>query len=182
MVTEIEVREFADKAYNAAACSYDTKPYITHCDMVHTEVLRFSDVFLNEEDLHNVLCASYTHDCIEDARLTYSDILSKTNKDIADITLAVTDVPAENRLLRHLLTMPKTIRDYRAIILKLADIAANAKYSRDTKSSMYRKYCREYQYRRPIFLRALMDNSKFLDYFIVPEIFTYLDVIHKFKS
>ena len=112
-------------------------------------------VFKNLKDVENTLIACLFHDSIEDAKQTYNNICDIAGKDVADITLGVTDVPAENRLMKHLLTMGKTVRDYRAIILKLADIYANTSYSKKEGTSMYKKYVEEYPYRKAIFKKAL---------------------------
>ena len=83
--------------------------------------------------------------------------------------------------MKHLLTMGKTVRDYRAIILKMADIYSNAKFSKETGSSMYPKYVAEYLYRRPIFGTALLWYRNDLNEKELLEIFRELDEIHGYK-
>ena len=78
--------------------------------------------------------------------------------------------------------MGKTVKDYRAIIVKMADLRANALYSKTTGSSMYRKYVAEYQYRRPIFKMALRWYLNKLNFFILDEFWDELDEIHGFKK
>ena len=111
-----------------------------------------------------------------------NNIKEVTNIDIARIVLAVTDVHEENRLMRHLMTMGKTVKDFRAIVLKLCDIHANASYSKKTGSSMYKKYVKEYEYRRPIFKTALKWYSKDLNEDVVNELWKNLDEIHEYKK
>ena len=98
--------------------------------------------------------------------------------EVAKITLAVTDVHAENRLMRHLLTMHKTVSDHRAIILKICDILANATYSKKSGSSMYKKYCTEYAYRKPIFIEALKwyEDKFYQDE--LKKLWEELDIVH----
>ena len=115
---------------------------------------------------------------MEDAKQTYNNICEVAGKDVADITLGVTDVPAENRLMKHLLTMGKTVRDYRAIILKMADMYSNAKYSKASGSSMYLKYVAEYRYRKPIFETALGWYRNDLNKEVLDVIWKELDEIH----
>jgi (p)ppGpp synthase/HD superfamily hydrolase len=146
-------REFAKKAYDDANCSYDGQNYFAHVDMVALNVINHMGIFRNTEDANHTLAAAYGHDLIEDAKVSYNNIMEASNKDVADIILAVTDVNEANRLLRHLNTMGKTVKDYRAIILKLCDILANATYSKEHGSSMHEKYVEEYLYRRPILRR-----------------------------
>jgi len=175
----VKIREFADNAYKKANCSYDGHSYIFHPDMVAVQCLKFGWVFRNKSDIDIIHGGAYTHDLIEDAKLTYNNILAVCGKDIADVTLAVTDVPAETRFLRHLLTMPKTVRDYRAIILKLSDISANTTHSYKSGSGMFNKYRKEYEYRRPIFREALNMYTEYLYMDEVDTIFKYLDSINK---
>ncbi|MDA3780488.1 MAG: hypothetical protein PF487_09780 [Bacteroidales bacterium] len=126
--------------------------------------------------------AGLYHDAMEDTKQNYNDIFNFCGKDVADITLAVTDVPEENRLLRHLMTMGKTVKDYRAIILKLCDIHANALYSKNNGSSMYKKYVNEYEYRRPIFMSALKWYEKHLNMEALDKLWENLDEIHGYKK
>jgi len=80
--------------------------------------------------------------------------------------------------LRHLATMGKTVKDFIAIIVKMADIRANGLYSKTHGSSMYKKYVEEYEYRRPIFKKALKWYSKDLNMDVLDEFWAELDEIH----
>ena len=158
MIPDLKIVEaYAEKCYADANCTYgdDGGSYMIHINMVSDFLTRHIAVFKNLKDAENTLNASLFHDSMEDAKQTYNDIWKVAGKDVADIVLRVTDVPAENRLMKHLLTMGKTVQDYRAIILKMADMYANASYSKVSKSGMYKKYVAEYRYRKPIFEMAL---------------------------
>lgn len=182
METE-KIKTYAQRCYDDANCTYgENENYFVHIDMVAKNVLKFAGAFTSFEDAINTYHSSFTHDLQEDAKCTYSDISKVCGKDVADITLAVTDVPAENRLMRHLLTMPKTVKDHRAIILKMADILANATYSRDHGSSMYKKYVSEYEYRRPIFQMALTWYKDKLNQVLLNEFWKELDEVHEYKK
>ena len=172
------LKEIARKQYNDANCRYGDNEYIYHIDMV-VDILINHNVFNKSEDTNDTLVAALYHDSMEDAKQTYNDILKITGKNVADIVLGVTDVPAENRLMKHLLTMGKTVRDHRAIILKMCDILANATFSKQTGSSMYMKYVFEYQYRKPIFKTALGWYTDVLNLDLVDELWKELDEIHK---
>jgi (p)ppGpp synthase/HD superfamily hydrolase len=174
------VYDFAQKAYDDANCKYDGKNYFTHIDMVKNYMGRYCKIFKYPHDYLNSSMACLTHDLIEDAKLTFNDIKCETNEDVARITLNVTDVPAENRLMRQMLTMPKTISDYRSIVVKMCDIAANASYSRDSRSSMYEKYITEYEYKRPIFKMALKWYEDSLNLQQLNEFWAELDEIHNY--
>lgn len=178
MINLEKIKEFAQKSYDDANCKYDGENYFTHINMVVEILNNHVNIFKNPDDYVNTLAACYLHDTSEDCRKTHNDIINISNKDVADIVLAVTDVPAENRLMRHLLTMPKTVKDYRAIILKMCDIYANAQYSKEHGSSMYKKYVEEYEYRNPIFKKALgwyKDNFNMDE---VEKLWMKLDYVH----
>jgi (p)ppGpp synthase/HD superfamily hydrolase len=178
----INFKDFAKTAYNNAQCKYDGKNYYTHIQMVENGIDIYRKVFKSDED-YSIACASAIgHDLIEDANLTFNDIQKVTNKRIAQTILALTDVPEENRLLRHLNTMDKTVKNYIAIIVKMCDIRANAIYSKDNGSSMYKKYVEEYEYRRPIFKIALKWYNKYLDNKTLELFWDELDKIHNYKK
>jgi hypothetical protein len=146
--------------------------------MVLDFVTIHNKVFKNYRDYVETCGAAFCHDLMEDAKQTYNNICIAAGKEVADITLGVTDVPAENRLMKHLLTMGKTVRDYRAIILKMADMYSNAKYSKASGSTMYEKYVAEYRYRKPIFEMALVWYGSYLDQEELADIWKKLDEIH----
>lgn len=150
-------REYAKTVHNAAHCKYgeNDQPYIVHLNAVFEWVCDHEKCFKQHKDSVYTGAAAFTHDTIEDAQQTYNDVKKATNKQVADITLAVTDVHAENRMLRFLNTVPKTIRDHRALVLKVCDIGANSSYGKRFKNSMYKKYQKEWAgYKRNIFVTA----------------------------
>lgn len=174
----LKIKEYSQKAYDDANCIYDNQNYFVHILMVLNVLGLHSQIFKNYNDYYVTEGAVYTHDLQEDAKQTYNNIKDIAGKDVADIVLAVTDVPAENRLMKHLLTMGKTVKDYRAIILKMCDIYANAKYSKEHGSSMYEKYVKEYQYRKPIFQQALTWYIEKINQTELNKFWLELDEIH----
>jgi (p)ppGpp synthase/HD superfamily hydrolase len=173
-----KIEKYAEKCYADANCKYGEGTYMIHIRMVLDFVITHSDVFKTLDDGIHTAGAAFCHDLMEDAKQTYNNICDVAGKEVADITLGVTDVPAENRLMKHLLTMGKTVRDYRAIILKMADMYSNAKYSKDNGSSMYLKYVAEYRYRKPIFEMALVWYKDDLNKNILDTIWKKLDEVH----
>jgi (p)ppGpp synthase/HD superfamily hydrolase len=171
---------YAEKCYKDANCEYGVgESYMTHIDMVVGYVNFYKDIFSRPMDVEVMIGAAYCHDLMEDAKQTYNNISSVAGKKVADVVLAVTDVPAENRLMKHLLTMGKTVKDYRAIILKMCDILANATYSMASGSSMHAKYVEEYQYRKPIFQKALAWYKGDLDQEVLQQLWNSLDDAHR---
>jgi (p)ppGpp synthase/HD superfamily hydrolase len=172
------IRSYAKICYDEANCKYDGSNYFVHIEMVVGLIDSHRNIFKSKEDISATLGAAYCHDLMEDAKQTYNDIRKSCGKEVADITLGVTDVPAENRLMKHLLTMGKTVRDHRAIILKMCDMLGNAMYSKEHGSRMYRIYVEEYAYRRPIFKKALIWYKDILDMEEVEKLWKLLDDIH----
>ena len=171
--------EYAEKCHADANCIYDGQSYMVHVNLVVDLIQKYKEVFNRPIDRDITVAAAYCHDLMEDAKQTYNDISKITGKRVANVVLAVTDVPAENRLMKHLLTMGKTVQDYRAIILKMCDICANASYSHKTGSSMYPKYVEEYQYRKPIFRKALMWYKDELNQDLLNLLWAELDYAHR---
>jgi len=178
----VKFSAFAREAHANANCLYDGMSYAVHLTMVEDGVDMYETVFKDHKDYVIARAGASGHDLIEDAQLTFNDIKEASNRRVASVILAVTDVHEENRLLRHLFTMGKTVKDYVAIILKMADIRANGHYSNDNGSSMYKKYVAEYKYRRPIFKTALKWYSKNLDQEILEDFWAELDEIHGYEE
>ena len=176
-------RESARIIHNKVNCSYgDNFEYIYHLDMVVNYILKHSKIFKYDEDIQITAISGFYHDTYEDARLTFNDIKNATNYEVACVVLAVSDVPEENRLMKHLMTMGKTVKDFRAIILKMCDILANGTYSKENGSSMYKKYLIEYEYRRPIFKLALKWYTEFLNMNEVDKLWDELDMLFDFNK
>lgn len=173
-----EHRNKVNDFHNNANCKYDGKDYVFHLDMVVDGIMKYETVFLKHDDYRVAIIGGYYHDTIEDAQLTFNDIMEASNKAVARLVLDVTDVHEENRLLRHLFTMGKTVKDYRSIIVKMADMRANGLYSKTNGSSMYKKYVEEYQYRKPIFKKALSWYEERLDQETLKDFWAELDWIH----
>jgi len=181
MKTIDEIKNYSQLCYDNSNCMYDGNNYFTHINMVVGTLTSYLKIFNSVVDFENTLRSAYTHDLLEDTKETWDDIFKNCGKDIADITLAVTDVPAENRLMKHLLTMHRTVTDYRAIILKMCDMHANASYSKEHGSSMYKKYQIEYPYRKAIFQIALGWYKDYLNQMELNLLWKELDEIHNFN-
>ena len=120
-------------------------PYSFHLRMVEKNVQDFiSDI--PEEDRATVLSAAWCHDLIEDARVSYMDILSISSKEIAEISRAVTNY-GRGRTREE--RMPDSVyhdiaNTKYATFVKLADRLANVQYGKMTGSSMLKKYKKEH--------------------------------------
>lgn len=179
----VAAREFAVRVHDNAGCTYgdEDQPYVMHLDMVAANVLRFKKVFKNEADFVCTHAAAFSHDTIEDAQQTFNDVREATSIHVAEVTLAVTDIPEQNRLLRFLATVPKIIKDHRALVLKVCDVAANSEYGLGQKNSMHKKYAKEWIYKRPIFLAAANWYPHALDKEVFYKMILYVDDQYKIK-
>ena len=177
-----KIREYAEKCHNDANCKYAGGSYMVHVDKVVYVIDTYQDIFLYPIDAEITKAAAYGHDLQEDAKQTFNDIKFIIGIEAARVVLRVTDVPAENRLMKHLLTMGKTVEDYRAIILKMADIWSNATFSKTSGGSMYGKYVEEYKYRKPIFQLGLKWYTEYLDQEILKQLWAELDFAHGVKG
>lgn len=174
----LKAEKYAKERHKKMNQKYGHHPYSYHLDLVAELFDKYKQVLVNPTDRINTHAACYCHDLIEDAQQTYNDVFKETNRDIADIVFAVTDVPAKNRLLRSLNTLPKTIQDYRAIILKICDISVNAEFSKNNSGGMFKKYQEEAQYKKYIFQKALKWYPIEIDHSILLELWDHFNDSH----
>lgn len=145
----IEIAEkFAIDAHEKTNHFYDTYlPYSFHLRMVVKACHDFIKL-VPEDKRHIVVAAGFLHDSIEDARLTYNDVKSATNKDVAEIVRAVTNYGrGRDRDERMPDFVYEDIRNTEfATFVKLCDRIANVQYSKMTGSSMFKKYSKEQEH------------------------------------
>lgn len=161
----------------------DILPYSLHLKCVEAQGMKFinliGDEYVENPDNYRahpvslkeiVIHALIAHDAIEDARLTYNDIVEKAELDnfiaskiVADIVYCVTDEKGKNRSERKNAKYYKELRQYRlAIFVKLADLAANTLFSKMTGSSMYAKYKEEFpHFKQEVYCE---EYKEFFDY------------------
>lgn len=132
----------------------DQHPYSFHLKSVVEEAKKWR-VIIGEKQTTNhyvpdvILASAAGHDLIEDARVTYNDIVQKIGgpigKQIAEVIFACTESKGRNRDERHDDNYYKFLASNKvAIFVKLCDIMSNVKYSVFTNSSMLDKYRKEY--------------------------------------
>jgi len=101
---------------------------------------------LSSQEQEKVRMAAWGHDLIEDARITYSDIVHDVGEQVADIIFCCTEEKGRNRKERHSDQYYKQLALNRlAVYVKLCDVIANVTYSLATCSSMYNKYRSEFK-------------------------------------
>ena len=161
-----EVRNDAHTLHASVNHAYDRiRPYGFHLDMVVNWVRKYiGEVCRDERDVLPIFFAAFYHDSIEDARLTYNDVM-KIASELMDeeqaflateIVYALTNEKGRNRAERANEKYFAGIRDVPyAPFVKLADRLANTSYafSKGTADSL--RMSKVYQEEVPGFLEAL---------------------------
>lgn len=129
-------------------------PYEFHLNLVRQQVEEYKD--LCDIDLDLAFDGAAGHDLIEDARVNYNQIIQVSGSvDLAELILSVTNMRGRNPSERANAEYYEGVRKTPgARFLKLCDRLANLKYGILTKSSMVRKYAKEY----PKFKEELYDQ------------------------
>ena len=131
----------------------DWLPYSFHLKAVAAQAKKFDMLLMlgmeyDESDVVEAAC--YAHDSLEDARLSYNDLLGvwenkQFAREVADIVYCLTDEKGKNRKERkNDKYYEELAKNELAVFVKLADIAANTLYSKLTGSDMYERYKKEF--------------------------------------
>ena len=161
-----EIRNDAHALHASVNHAYDRiRPYGFHLDMVVNWVRKYiEEVCVSEQDILPIYFAAFYHDSIEDARLSYNDVM-KIAKELMDeeqaylateIVYALTNEKARNRAERANEKYFAGIREIPyAPFVKLADRLANTSYafSKGTADSL--RMSKVYREELPGFLEAL---------------------------
>lgn len=165
-----EIRNDAHTLHASVNHAYDRiRPYGFHLDMVVNWVRKYiGEVCTDEKDVLPIYFAAFYHDSIEDARLTYNDVM-KTALQLMDkeqaylateIVYALTNEKGRNRAERANEKYYAGIRETPyAPFVKLADRLANTSYafSKGTADSL--RMSKVYREELPGFLEALKAES-----------------------
>ena len=166
----VELNSIAMRAsdiHKSVSQEYDGKPYSYHLFRVSEVMDRyFLDLGeLPEYDLYKTLYfACMFHDSIEDARLTYNDVLKIASeymtsgfaKAATEIVYALTNEKGRPRKERANSKYYQGICDTKfAPFIKACDRMANIQYAKDTKSRMFDVYKKEMK----DFLSHISDKS-----------------------
>ena len=161
-----EIRNDAHALHASVNHAYDRiRPYGFHLDMVVNWVVKYiADVCEKEQDVLPIYFAAFYHDSIEDARLSYNDVM-KIAKGLMDeeqaylateIVYALTNEKGRNLAERDNEKYFAGIRETPyAPFVKLADRLANTSYafSKGTADSL--RMSKVYREELPGFLEAL---------------------------
>ena len=161
-----EIRYDAHALHASVNHAYDRiRPYGFHLDMVVNWVRKYiEEVCVSEQDVLPIYFAAFYHDSIEDARLSYNDVMriakELMNEEQAylatEIVYALTNEKGRNRAERANEKYFAGIREIPyAPFVKLADRLANTSYafSKGTADSL--RMSKVYREELPGFLEAL---------------------------
>lgn len=142
-ITEI-TKTYAITCHRETNHTYDGKPYEIHLQMVADTAEQFIHLIPKEERA-TVLAGCWVHDCMEDCRQTYNDVMRATNQAVAELAYALTNEKGKNRAERANAAYYEGIRNTRhAAFIKCCDRIANASYSKTGgKSRMFEIYQKE---------------------------------------
>lgn len=134
---------------------YDDKPYIYHILSVKDFTVKYlASVCDDVNDVIPIVFGALFHDTIEDARLTYNDVMKIAKKYMDDeqaytateIVYALTNEKGRNRHERANDKYYKGIRECKyAPLVKAADRLANYNYAKTSHSKMEKCYQKEMQ-------------------------------------
>lgn len=144
-------------------------PYSYHLDMVVNGVRRYGAVVLAQpSDVIAVIFAAYYHDSIEDARVTYNDVLKEARRYMdeqhalmaTEIVYALTNDKGRTRAERAGEKYYRGIRETPyAPFVKLADRLANLEYSCQHGDALNARMKNVYRDEMPHFLSAINAHS-----------------------
>ena len=144
-------------------------PYVFHLDMVVEGVRNYGYlVCVREEDVLPLLFGAYYHDSIEDARLTYNDVMRLARNEMTieqammatEIVYALTNDKGRTRAERAGEKYYKGIRETPyAPFVKLCDRLANITYSCTGEGNKGTRMKEVYKGEMPHFLPAINPHS-----------------------
>lgn len=149
----------AGALHNSVNQKYDMHPYSYHLNMVADKtkenIRKYYGDKLDRQTVGAIMFGAYYHDSIEDARLTYNDVMrvakmsfDEENAKIAtEIVYALSNEKGRNRSERANDKYYEGIRNTPyASIVKLSDREANMEYSKESGSRMYDVYLSEHDH------------------------------------
>lgn len=154
MITVNSIAAWAESQHRNTNHTYGEFPYAIH--LFH--VLRIAQEFIHlipeskyPVTRREIYAAALCHDLIEDCRISYADLVVKTNTNVADIVYAVTNEKGKTRKERANAKYYAGIKAQPgALFVKLCDRIANVEHGivrltvfEEHTNSMFNKYCEE---------------------------------------
>jgi hypothetical protein len=133
-------KNYATKLHASVNHTYDDGPYSIHLQMVYEFGAKYA-YLLPKHFVNDTLTACWSHDLIEDCRITYNDLKKDLNQYIAEITYNLTNNRGRTRGERADYSYYEGIKACeQSTYVKICDRLANATYSKSKGSGMYEKY------------------------------------------
>lgn len=135
-----KAKEYAINKHKEVNHKYGELEYSHHLEMVCFFATKYKSL-IPYSDRDIVFASCWCHDLIEDARISYGDLKKVTNKKVAEIVFAVTTEKGRTREERAGQKYYEGIKKTKyATFVKLCDRLANVMHSKNTESSMLKKY------------------------------------------
>jgi (p)ppGpp synthase/HD superfamily hydrolase len=141
-------KDFAYEQHAAVNQRYDGGPYSNHLDAVVLWACYFDHLLSSPQEQAIASAAAYTHDVIEDCRVTYNDVAKATNAEVAEITYLLATPKGRNRAERHCDAYYQEMANNKiATYVKICDRLANVEHSlKQGGSRMLELYRKEYRH------------------------------------
>ena len=184
--TTIEkIKHDAHALHDSVNQKYDhIHPYGLHLDMVVSSVYKYGEeVCASEEDILPLFFGAYYHDSIEDARLTYNDVMRLARQLMSDsqaliateIVYALTNDKGRTREERAGEKYYQGIRETPyAPFVKLADRLANTTYSCTHANNTNNRMKEVYEREMPHFLASITVQSNDLRFSLPQDMLDFL--------
>lgn len=124
---------------------YGKVPYSVHLTYVVMIAMKFIHN-IRLEFREGTIQATWLHDTIEDAGVTYNDIHKLFGEFVAETVFAVSNEKGKNRKERNEKTLIGISKNRTAVFVKLCDKIANTLYSKHTSSRMHEVYSSEFEH------------------------------------
>ncbi|MCQ2147693.1 MAG: hypothetical protein MJZ16_09275 [Bacteroidales bacterium] len=165
----------------------DNLPYGFHLDMVATSAMKYGYLVIDDvEDIMPVVFGAYFHDTIEDARMTYNDVVKTASmffseqKSVlaAEIVYALTNDKGRTRAERAGEKYYKGIRETPyAPFCKMCDRMANTDFSFSGRDDAGHKMKEVYRSEFPHFLEAITSEIEDIRYSVPPQMIEAIQAI-----
>jgi (p)ppGpp synthase/HD superfamily hydrolase len=144
MINE-KARKYACDLHSLRNLKYGEGEYSIHLELVRSAAYRY--LYLIPEKWRDVVLATaWLHDTLEDCAITYNDLNTRFGYEVAENVRALTNDPrGRNRKERAESSYPLIKANKYANYIKICDRIANTKFSKESGSSMYKKYSSEFE-------------------------------------
>jgi (p)ppGpp synthase/HD superfamily hydrolase len=140
-----KAREYAAKEHASVNQKYDGQPYMIHIDLAAKVGEKYIDLIPAAEQ-QDVMAGIYVHDVLEDTHASYNDLKRSLGFIVAEYSYALQNEKGRVRGDRANDKYYQGIKAYKhAVFVKLCDRYANTAYSKQSGSSMFKKYKSEFK-------------------------------------